>query len=234
MATPRRVVISLVAVKGGAGKSTVAIALACEWHRRGRKVLGVDIDKQQRSLRKWADLRDELGVDGPEVISLGDNLEADFARRTRGYDLVIIDTPGKLGTLPVVALGLSHVVIMPCGPNGIEVASMQETFEQVSTVRALRKGLAAFVLITKMQVGTVVARRAHKAYEDKPFDTLETQLHYRLDYGQSHDAGLGPTTWRPESDAAVEISKLVDELDQRVIPARFPALKLVRSATHGH
>jgi Mrp family chromosome partitioning ATPase len=51
--TPR--ILAFAGQKGGAGKTTTAIATACEWQARGRRVLLVDTDPQG-STRTWADV----------------------------------------------------------------------------------------------------------------------------------------------------------------------------------
>jgi chromosome partitioning protein len=217
-------VVALVALKGGAGKSTIAISIACEWQRRGLRVLIVDLDDQQRSVALWDDLRDDLGLEAdpavwaplvPEDESEPDEFEDQYEAQTRGYDVVIIDTPGKLGRRPTAAMGRAHLVLIPCGPNGMEVATMKGTFAQVADVHRQRRSLDVGIVITKKQSGTVVGRTAHRAYVGK-YQPLESELHYRLDYGQAPDAGMGPTTWAPAGEAAGEVRHLVNELEKRL------------------
>lgn len=54
-------VIALLNEKGGAGKSTVAINLACALHRQGRKVVLIDADPQGTA-RDWREASPE-GLD---------------------------------------------------------------------------------------------------------------------------------------------------------------------------
>lgn len=209
----RKVVITMAALKGGAGKSTLAQAIACEWQRRGLDVLIVDVDENQRTTHKW-DGRKQSG--GPSVIAKNaGNLDVNFASITRPYDVVIIDTPGKLGD-PMVAMGLANLVVMPTGPNQTDIEAMDETFTEARRVRSLKPSVDACILITKKRTGTISGRLAHKAFEDQPFDVLETELDYREDYDKANKAGLGPTTLAPEGEAAAEVGKLCDELERRL------------------
>lgn len=229
------IVISFVGVKGGAGKSTLAQAVAVEWARRGLRVLLVCLDKKQRSSEKWAAQRATLGrgEHGPAVIAMRENIRTDFERTASAYDLAIIDTRGDVGELPVAALALSHLAVMPCGPNGIEVAAMEETFAEVASVRRKRPELDAVVVITRKQPNTVVGREARKAYKGCGFDVCRVELDFGLDYGQAHDAGQGPTEWKPKSKAADETRALCDALQARLkikLPRRKRAVREQESA----
>ena len=66
-------IFACVSVKGGAGKSTVAVNLASEYMRRGSKVLLVDADPQGTS-RVWSEVAAELGHDAPTVIAMGKDM----------------------------------------------------------------------------------------------------------------------------------------------------------------
>jgi chromosome partitioning protein len=214
---PQQLVITMAAMKGGAGKSTLAVAIACEWHRRGYMVVLVDVDIQQRSTMKWAERRKLFGVRGPPVMvyRIEDGPLADTIAGLDDYEIVIIDSPGKLGDLPVQAIGIADLVLMPCGPNGIEIESLEHTFKEVHDVmRDGREDLLARVLICKKQARTIIANQVRKLFDDEPFDPLETELDLSRDYGAAHEAGLGPTTWRPKSKAAGEVHRLTDELEK--------------------
>lgn len=63
-------IIAFAGQKGGAGKSTLAIATACELHARGYRVLLVDADPQG-SARTFAAVAAEGGYPSPTVVSMG-------------------------------------------------------------------------------------------------------------------------------------------------------------------
>lgn len=215
-------VITFTMLKGGVGKSTLVIACACEWAKRGRRVRIIDVDVQQQSAADWRRIRHELKEQGhvfdsgPSVISMGEEFVDDFADKTRGYDVVIIDTGAKVGLTTTMALGVSDLAVIPCGPNGIEVSRIARTFEQVQHVQVLRKQLDACILITRKQPRTIVANTARKAYDDAPFDLLETELDLSIEYDAAYNLGLGVTTYNPTGKPAHEVGQLVDELEKRL------------------
>jgi chromosome partitioning protein len=229
--------ISFVGTKGGLGKSTLAIAVGCEWAARGLRVLLLDLDEEQFSLSEWEAIRRALEVtEGPDVIELHKPLEAlspaaatrEFQRlyrkSTTGYDLVILDTPGRAGERAVMALGVSDLCIMPTSPNPIEVRRLPSTIRQVTAVTRVRKELDAVFLLTRLDKRTSAARTAHKIFETSSgFDLLETELQAYADYAKSFGAGYGVTTFDASSRAAGQVRQLVDELERR-LGMRAPAV----------
>lgn len=232
-------VIAFTAIKGGAGKSSLAIALAVEWFRRGLRVLLLDLDVQQRSAEGWRELADTFGVDAPEVRALGrtlaDDEDFDDAAETEAierierelsaierdemdrYDVILIDTPGKVGRLPVTALAFADLALIPCGPAGIEVRTMSRSLAQVEQVRAKVPELDAAIVITRKQPRTVSARRARLSFDDvESVDVLDVELFWRLPFVNSHDAGQGPTTWDPTGEAAREVRLFTNEISARL------------------
>ncbi len=212
--------ITLAGQKGGVGKSTIALCLAVELHQRGRRVLVVDADDQQGTALTWASVAAEQALmalrDVPPVVRMGDNIRTDLVRLAAGYEVTIVDTPGRTGRRAVFALGHSDLALLPCGPTGPEVWAMAGTLEQVRDVQAVHAGLRACILVTRKQVNTVIGRRAARALAETGVDVLETELHLRLAYGEAITAGLGPTTYEPNGEAAREVRALASEVEALV------------------
>jgi chromosome partitioning protein len=209
-------VIALAGQKGGIGKSTLAIAIAAEWHRRGLRVLIVDADDEQRTATTWADVAAENGLDAPRVVTVGDNIRTELYRVLGGeqFDVVLIDTPGRVGTRTTYALGVSHVALLPCGPSGPEIWAMHGTLEQAADVAKIT-GLEIAILITRRQPGTVLGRRVRVILDDSPVLVLDTELDARIAYAEAITGGYGPTTYDTSCDAAREVRRLITELEVR-------------------
>jgi chromosome partitioning protein len=209
-------ILCMCGQKGGVGKSTIALSLAAEWHARGVRVLVVDADEEQRTALTWADVADEAKHEAPDVVSMGDNIRSALPSIAGGYDLTIIDCPGRNGRRATYALGLSDLAVLPCGPTGPQLWAMLGSLTQVRDVQALRSELDAAILVTQIQPGTVIGRRAREALVASEADVLATELYYRVTYGEAISGGRGPTTYAPRSEAAAEIRELVGELEQRI------------------
>src|SRR5579883_988316 len=88
-------IVALAQQKGGVGKSSVAINLACQAHLAGKKVALIDMDKEQGSSLKWgerrgsAELPKVIAADAFGLPSLLKELAADAT------DWAFIDLPGR-------------------------------------------------------------------------------------------------------------------------------------------
>lgn len=209
-------IIGMVGIKGGAGKTTVTAAISAEWHARGRRTLVVDLDQIQRSALTWSNNAAAHGHDGPTVIAMGDNYRTAFDRVVGEHEVVIIDCPNGVDEIPTWALGRCDLGIMPCAPDGIEVAAMSKTLLQMREARSRRPELDAAILMVRVRSSTVVGRNAREPFANAGVPLLKTQLELRVDYSEAWTAGLGPTTYNPKSGAAAEVRALVDELERRL------------------
>lgn len=225
-------IVAMVGQKGGAAKSTNTIAIGVEAHRRGIRTLIVDADiEEQRSALTWADVADELGVDVPRVVGMGNALRTQLPTEAAGYDLTLIDCPGRNGRRAAHALGLADLAIIGVSPAPIEVWAMQGSVDQFRDVQAIRgeQALRGVVLLNRCDNRTIGARTIRDSLGELELPILDTVLSYSTVYQYAPGAGKGPTTYDPTSKWAGEVRALVDELEQLLrLPRRKAALELVR------
>ncbi len=118
--------ISIVAQKGGTGKTTLALAVAAE--RSGQASAVVDLDPQA-SATTWADRR---AADTPVVVSaqashLGHVLDAAKGKA----DLVVVDTPPRAEQAAIAAAKLADLVVIPCRPAILDLDTIRTTVDLV-------------------------------------------------------------------------------------------------------
>lgn len=221
--------IAIAGQKGGAGKTTVAIALAAEWMYREHRVLLVDADPQQTA-RTWSEVAGEQERPCPTTVHMGANLwqPDQLPKLAANFDLTIIDTPPRLGDVQRAALMVADVVLMPCGPSTHDTWALAASLELINQARTLRPDMKAAVLLTRKVASTVIGREARDVLEGTGLPVFTTELGYRTDYQEASAAGMGASTYRPSSAAAVEIRSLVDELE--VFAGLRPAPRKKRGA----
>jgi hypothetical protein len=121
-------VIALVSMKGGVGKTTIALGLASAGWQRGDRVLLVDADPLGNATGVL-DSRDPAAAaeQGPwqsrwgEQVRLADGsvLGSELSRLRAEHDIVIIDSPPALGEVPMSALAAADVAVIVTEPGGL-------------------------------------------------------------------------------------------------------------------
>jgi chromosome partitioning protein len=206
-------IVTLAGQKGGSGKTTTALCVADELHRRGRRVLLVDTDPQGTA-RTWADVATEAGTDGPTVIGMGAGFHERLSPLGAGYDDVVIDCPPGHSEIQRAALMVADVAVVPCGPGTTDLWSMGETLELARAALALRPALHVGILITRADTRTAIADVAAVALQSAGLPMFSTTFGFRVAYQEAPSAGVGVTRYRAASRAAAEVRALVNEILQ--------------------
>ena len=120
-------ILALVCSKGGAGKTTMAVHLAVEGHRRGFKTLLIDIDTQASA----AKIMDRRGEDPPDVTTeaAGRLEKALDAARNQGYDLVVVDTAPQADRAASQAAKVANMVVAPVQPSIVDLDAVDPTVD---------------------------------------------------------------------------------------------------------
>lgn len=201
----RMLTIALVNLKGGSGKSTIALNLAACLHASLRVVL-IDCDPQG-TCATWAARTVERGREGVAVVAMSAaSLVRDLPRLAPSFDVAIIDTPPRLGAAARGALLACDVAVIPCGPGPADVWATAETIAALDEARALRPELAAALVLNRAD-RTSHARAAEKALAGFGVPLLGT-IGNRVAFAEATIEGLGVTEHAPSSDAAMEIRRV--------------------------
>ena len=194
-------VVSLIAQKGGTGKSTIAAHLAVCAARQGQTVALVDLDPQG-SVLAWSERRtaDDVTVVAARIQELPGIL-ADA--KEQGADLVVVDTAGRADTIATQVMGASDVVLVPCRPFINDLEASRRTAEQVKAARPPR---AAFV------VNGAPAQGSRHVEAISALETLmpvaPVVLHHLVAFGDALADGRSVEELDPEGKAALEIRQL--------------------------
>jgi chromosome partitioning protein len=126
--------ISVVARKGGAGKTTLAVHIALAAHLRGLKTVLADADPQRSAsevLRaRSTDGPKRVETSGPKVFAL-----QEMARRA-GDDLLVIDTPCGPEQDVGAAMVMSDLVLIAVRPTFLDIAA---AVRSIDTARRLAR-----------------------------------------------------------------------------------------------
>jgi chromosome partitioning protein len=207
-------VITVAQQKGGSGKTTLTANLALALAAKNLTVAILDTDPQG-SLGRWFMARMERlgdaepGLDFRTASAWGARYEA--RQLIRDHDLVIIDTPPKMGLDGKPAIEVSDLVIVPISPSPVDVWATEPTIEL-----ARADGKPVLIVLNRAALRTRLTGEIREAVGKMGCDVAETMIGNRVIYAESAGTGHGAIERRPSGPAAAEISMLADEVTQRL------------------
>ena len=204
-------VISLLNEKGGAGKSTVAINLACALHRAGRRVVLIDADPQGTA-RDWREASPE-GADLPPVVILDRPELLLSSLKTIAADIVVIDTPAKAEKMSANVVRISDVAIIPVQPSAADVWASAAAVKLIQSKRDVGGSIEAAFLATRVSSSTNLSREILKGdWNEYGIDMLDQSISNRVSYAQSLSDGVSVYETR-DGQAKAEIDLIILELE---------------------
>jgi chromosome partitioning protein len=203
--------LTMLSQKGGAGKSTLALHLACEAVTRGIKVLLLDLDPQG-SLASWGSKRGELPPDVEAVrpSSLAKTL-AEAAQD--GYDLTVLDTAPSADRAAMLAAEVADLIVVPCRPATFDIEAIQTTLE----VTKLKKRRAVVVL-NAAPIRSKVVDEARSAIVRAGGIVSPVVVCQRVAYQHCLIDGRTAGEYEPGGAAADEVTRLLYDMMTRLQP----------------
>lgn len=120
-------VIVLGNEKGGTGKSTTAVHIAMALQSAGLSVGVIDCDYRQKTTARYLENRaswnrkHDLGLVVPEVeVMEDDEVDRMVEFLNRGFDAVIIDTPGRDSQITQAAISRADTLVTPINDSFID------------------------------------------------------------------------------------------------------------------
>ena len=203
-------VITIATLKGGVGKSTIALNLAAALHR-SRPTLLVDADPQG-TCRAWAARAAETGREGPPTVAVdGRSLRRDLPQITRGFDIAVIDSPPRLGVEARAAMLVADLVLLPTVPGAADLWALRESVDVLEEARQLRPDLRGAILLNRAD-RTMLTKTAREALDSYGIPVLPTSLGQRVAFGEATLTGLSVLDHAPGSAAAAELTALADQV----------------------
>jgi chromosome partitioning protein len=193
-------------IKGGVGKTTLAVNLAIVRAAAGRDVLLVDGDEQRTALT-FTDLRtDQLGQPGYTAVSLqGAALRTQIRQLAEKYDDIVIDVGGRdTGSLRA-ALTIAETLLIPVQPRSFDIWAVEQMAELVAEARALNDHLRALVILNAADAqgrDNEDAAAALKEMEGLTFLTMV--IGRRKAFPNAAAAGRAVTEHTPKDPKAIE------------------------------
>ena len=192
-------ILVLLAQKGGAGKTSLALALAVEAGGAGKTAIVLDTDPQASACR-W---RDRRQVRDPVVIDVQPSRlqNALGAAVEQGVDLVVIDTPPRSESAALEAARVAHLVVIPCRAQILDL----ETVPATQQLLALAGNPPAVAILSAVPPRGARAAQARRAIARFGLPVCPHTLGHRAAWGDASALGLTVTEYPPRGRAAEEM-----------------------------
>jgi chromosome partitioning protein len=204
-------VLSVINLKGGVGKTTIATNLAVAFALNGKKVVLLDTDKGQNSSELWGAARSvSLGIPVKSVM-VETNLSKVVESEKQNFDVVIIDGTPTLSTLAQKTILVSDLVIIPVQPSIYDLRAYEKFLTLYNECKAAKKELGktvvAFAVMNRTNTTTILAKEIQDALMSYNVPLLDTKLTNRIAYADSATIGQGVLEGK-DAKAKSEINEL--------------------------
>ncbi|MEO4045351.1 ParA family protein [Hoeflea sp. CAU 1731] len=215
-------VIAFANSKGGSGKTTSALLLACEL-AESRPVTIIDADPR-RPITTWAEPKD--GKSAPPanltvVTSAGEKTILDEIEEAATRDpFVIIDLEGVASRLTSYAIGQSDFVIVPMKEQQQDALAALDIIQEIHReMKAVRRQIPYAVLFTQTKyVKSRTSRHIAGQFRDNPsIDTFLSEIDERDAYSAIFTTGgsvraLSPKTVNNLDKAIANVQGFASEV----------------------
>jgi len=202
-------VIAVVNLKGGCGKSTIAVNLACELAVGGDNVLLLDNDSQGSSSH-WLG-QGRLPIRG-EFMPLEDDedgerlVKAVAAANTR---YVVLDSPAHVEAATQAAGKIADLVLVPVTASGIDLVATQAAMDLIQKARSIRRsgGPSCLIVPSKIDRRTDAGRQIEQRLQHFG-EPVGPAVHQRAAFADAFSAGQWIGDYAPQSAAHYDVSLL--------------------------
>lgn len=213
--------IAICGLKGGTGKTTVAVALAAELERRGRRTLLVDADPVGAA-SLWGRVAD---AELPPVIDLA--AESSLGRASvsagLGFAHTIVDCRSGHPESMADLLAVADLALLPCNPSPADAWALGPSFEVVTEARHRNSRLRAAVVLNGLDRRTTLSRCAKVHLEAHGVPVLDAGLTRRIAHPEALASGSSVVTGLWGEDVQQEVETLTDEVERLGLQLRSPA-----------
>ena len=213
-------------VKGGTGKSMLAVNLGIERARHGMKIILVDADPDQESLSDYVANRDEhCALPSVPVVQVkGSTTAKSLQALARDFDDVIVDCGGFDSIELRQAALISHAWVVPLNPSQMQIWTMPKLKTVLDEANAMRGDAQLTGWLLGMRISTNPYSSAkddlQAVAEAFPgFRALRTIVHQRAAFEKAEKLGLAVTELEKPSTSERKARDSIRELHEEVFGA---------------
>ncbi|MFV9972355.1 MAG: ParA family protein [Francisella endosymbiont of Hyalomma asiaticum] len=197
-------VVSLLQQKGGSGKTTTAINIACGLKELGYKVAVIDMDKDKPDAYMWLAKNNQPSN---FIYSLDEkNVREKVIEFKQGLDFIVIDTPPNFQTAALKSALLSDLVVIPCSPSGMDLSGLIEAKDLALTAEKPYKFFA-----NRVQIQSNIAKSLLEFFE-RYGNFFEAYVSQSVKFIEAEAEGVYVGDYAKQSKVHIQIKKLAREI----------------------
>jgi chromosome partitioning protein len=225
-------IITCAQVKGGSGKTTLAMCLVAELAARGGSVAALDLDPNRPLGRFFPRIPELAGV--RVAVPDGETRVSALVRRLAAdHDHVVIDLMGAATNDTQVAMAVSDLVVIPSQLSATDLACGIETWHQAAEAEDVAgRQIARAILLVRTSAGATRPRIEafiRQQYEAKGARVMTASFGDRTAWKEMTVNGHVPHLHERDSMAAQNFAGVFDEIVD-LIGFRAPARRTRRAA----
>lgn len=209
-------IISIIQVKGGAGRSTIATNLA--GMMESKKVALIDCDMPQATAASWASIRQGniTTATASDHLQLVKTVEAFNVE----HNFIVVDAPPRIAEMTKVALMLSDLCIVPLGASAVEIWATSDLLKTIDEAKAIKSDIDVRIVWNRFRASTRSAQELSEAsHKELKLKEFSTKLGYRVAYSEAMARGMTVTEWGDKT-AKAEMLAFGKELE-KLLKAKF-------------
>ena len=211
-------ILTIGGIKGGSGKTTLAVNVSVSRALKRQNVLLVDAD-EQKSASMWSQKRDTLELDMPiTVVHLtGSSILSQVKKLAPNYHSVVIDAGGRNSSSLRAALLVSDIFLTPFRPRSLDIWTVQELEELLEEAQTMNPNLKAFSVLNQADYRGSDNKEANAILKESSFITpLPCFISHRKVFANAVSEGKGIFEYTPsDKKAEKELRNLISKLYQK-------------------
>lgn len=202
-------IITLVNIKGGAGKSTLACCIAAQISKTHPVTL-IDADPQGGA-SAWHRAGDDLA--SIELIVEAKEEAAQLAKKASRDSVVIVDLAGFATQTMIATLEVTDTAVIPCRASALDALKAIETERIIEQVRAAARPKLKTLVVMNGVTRTVITPHIRAELKKAGLSVATTEIGQRTAYAVAGLNGSAPCYMGSTATvAANEIHALTQEI----------------------
>jgi chromosome partitioning protein len=214
----KQTIISILNQKGGSGKTTLAINIACGLKERDKEVCIVDSD-DQRSALDWQERAISENRNHPLVYDITNDSISKIRELVHPkFEYIIIDGSPRVVPRNAKIIKISDLILIPVQPSPYDVWATEEISELIKTRQECNEGkpFSAFILSMVIK-NTKLAKEATEALAEFKLPVLNSCTTRLETYKQTVENGQSVFSSSIKNTATKEMDAIINEIMEKYL-----------------